>query len=57
MKELWLTEGASVSMKYLMRWEKLKEKNNIQLHIIEEADFCEFNIFTEKSINGVMLLK
>ena len=46
-----------MSIKYLMRWEKLKEKNNIQLHIIEEADFCEFNIFTEKSINGVMLLK
>ena len=46
-----------MSMKYLMRWEKLKEKNNRQLHITEEADFCEFNIFAEKSINGVMLLK
>ena len=37
-----------MSMKYLMRWEKLKEKNNIQLHIIEEIDIFEFNIVTEK---------
>ncbi len=57
MKELWSTEGALVRMKDLMRWEKLKEKNNVQLHIIEKTDICEFNIFTEKSINGVVVEK
>jgi hypothetical protein len=44
-------------MKDLMRWEKLKDKNNVQLHITEETDICEFNIFTEKSINGVIIEK
>jgi len=37
-----------VSMKDLMRWAKLKGKNNIQLHITEEIDIFEFNIVTEK---------
>lgn len=44
-------------MKDLMRWEKLKGKSNVQLHVIEETDICEQNIFTEKSINRVILEK
>ncbi len=44
-------------MKDLMRWEKLKEKNSVQLHIIEETAICEFNIIAEKRVNGVIIEK
>ncbi|MBC8548363.1 MAG: hypothetical protein H8D23_01805 [Candidatus Brocadiales bacterium] len=35
----------------LILWWKKLQKNNIQLPIIEKTDICEFNMFTEKSLD------
>ena len=32
-------------------WKKLQKNKNIQLPIIEKTEICEFNMFTEKSID------
>lgn len=34
-----------MSMNDLMRLERLKEKNNVQLHTIGEAGICELNSY------------
>jgi len=35
----------------ILRWKRLQKHENIQLPIIEKTDICEFNMFTEKSVD------